>query len=82
MHVVNGEEREIVNMLKGFGSSEYEEKMYFTLLTIGEDKVLKITRKASVPQSKACDALDSLREKGFVELADAERPKTHRARVL
>lgn len=53
MQVVNGKEKEIVGMLRDFGLSGYEAKMYFTLLTIGEAKVLKITRKASVPQSKA-----------------------------
>jgi len=52
------------------------------LLTIGEAKVLGITRKASVPQSKAYEVLDSLREKSFVELSEVERPKKYRARVL
>jgi len=81
MHVVNGKEREIVDMLRDFGLSEYEAKMYFTLLTIGEAKVMKITRKASVPQSKAYDVLDRLQEKGFVELRGTA-PKRYRARVL
>jgi sugar-specific transcriptional regulator TrmB len=81
MHVVNGKEREIVDMLGDFGLSGYEAKMYFTLLTIGEAKVIKITRKASVPQSKAYDVLDRLQEKGFVELSGTA-PKRYRARVL
>jgi sugar-specific transcriptional regulator TrmB len=82
MQVVNGKEGEIVEMLRDFGLSMYEAKMYFTLLTVGEAKVMTITRKASIPQSKAYDVLDSLREKGFVELSEAERPKRYRARVL
>jgi len=68
MRVVNGNEKEIVRMLNDFGLSGYEARMYFTLLTIGEAKVLEITRRASVPQSKAYDVLDSVRAKGFVEL--------------
>lgn len=81
MHVVNGKEGEIVDMLRDFGLSNYEAKMYFTLLTIGEAKVMKITRKASVPHSKAYDVLDRLQEKGFVELKGTS-PKRYRARVL
>ena len=82
MQVLNGREEEIVNMLKDFGLCEYEAKMYFTLLAIGEAKVMEITRKASVPQSKAYNVLESLRAKGYVELSRIERPKKYRARVL
>jgi len=82
MRVVNGKEEEIVGMLNDFGLCGYEARMYFTLLTIGESKVLDITRKASVPQSKAYDVLESLTAKGFVELSRTERPKMYRARVL
>jgi len=69
-------------MLNAFGLNGYEAKMYFTLLTIGEANVLDITKKASVPQSKAYEILESLRSKGFVELRGTEKPKTYRARVL
>jgi len=55
MQVVNGKEKEIIDKLKDFGSSMYEARMYFTLLTLGEAKVMEITRKAAVPQSKAYD---------------------------
>jgi len=53
--------------------------MYFTLLATGEAKVGIATSKASVPQSKAYDVLESLRDKGFVELIRAEKPKMYRA---
>jgi len=76
----NGEA--IVDMLRDFGLCEYEARMYFTLLTLGEAKVTAITRKASVPQSKAYDVLDRLITKGFVELSRNERPKQYRARAL
>jgi len=81
MQVLNGNEKEIVDTLKDFGLSGYEARMYFTLLTIGEAKVLEITRRASVPQSKAYGVLENLTAKGFVEMS-GERPKTYRARVL
>jgi sugar-specific transcriptional regulator TrmB len=72
----------VVDMLKDFGLSEYEARMYFSLLTLGEAKVTAITRKASVPQSKAYDVLDRLIAKGFVKLSNAERPKQYQARAL
>jgi sugar-specific transcriptional regulator TrmB len=82
MHVVNGKEREIVDMLNDFGLSMYEAKMYFTLLAIGEAKVCVASRKASVPQSKAYDVLENLTEKGFVEMSSDERPKKYKAKLL
>jgi len=79
MQVGNGEV--VVDMLKDFGLSEYEARMYFTLLALGEAKVTAITRKASVPQSKAYDVLDRLIAKGFVELSKEERPKQYKAKA-
>lgn len=82
MLVVNGKEREIIGMLRGFGLCNYEARMYFTLLAMGEAKIIEITRKASVPQSKAYDVLDDLAAKGFVELIREKRPKLYQARSL
>lgn len=82
MQVANGKEEEIVGMLNDFGLSGYEARMYFTLLTISKAKILDITRKASVLQSKVYDVLESLRVKGFVELNGAECPKIYRAMFL
>jgi len=82
MLVVNGKEKEIIGMLRGFGLCNYEARMYFTLLAMGEAKIIEITRKASVPQSKAYDVLDNLAAKGFVALIKAERPKLYQARSL
>lgn len=82
MQVLNGSESEIVGALKGFGLCGYEARMYFTLLTIGEAKACKTAKKASVPQSKAYDVLESLRAKGFIELTNEERPRHYRAKVL
>jgi sugar-specific transcriptional regulator TrmB len=82
MHVVNGKERKIIRMLRDFGLSNYEARLYFTLLTIGEAKVCEMTKKASVPQSKAYEVLDNLQSKGFVEQCDVVRPKKYRAYAL
>ena len=77
-----GNGKDVVDMLKNLGLGEYESKIYFTLLTLGEAKVTAIIRRASIPQSKAYVVLDSLRMKGFVELSSNERPKKFRARAL
>jgi len=82
MQVLNGNQEEIVRLLNEYGLSMYEAKMYFALLTIGNAKAGIATRKASVPQSKSYEVLDSLIDKGFVELTKAERPKEYRAKVL
>lgn len=82
MQVVNGKEGKIIGMLRDFGLANYEARLYFTLLTIGEAKVCEATKKASVPQSKAYEVLDSLQMKGFVEQCNGERPKVYRANTL
>ena len=82
MQVLNGNEQEVVRLLSDFGLSMYEAKLYFTLLTIGNAKAGIATRKASVPQSKSYEVLESLIDKGFVEMTKAERPKEYRAKVL
>jgi hypothetical protein len=46
MQIVNGKEGKIIGMLRDFGLGNYEARMYFTLLTIGEAKVCKATMKA------------------------------------
>jgi sugar-specific transcriptional regulator TrmB len=82
MQIVNGNEEEILDMLKEFGLCEYEARMYFTLLAIGRAKVGTATRKASVPQSRAYNVLENLMSKGFVEISREERPREYRAKAL
>jgi len=65
----------VVEMLRDFGLSEYEARMYFVLLTLGESKVTALTKRAYVPQSKGYEVLDRLIDKGFVEQISTERPK-------
>jgi sugar-specific transcriptional regulator TrmB len=81
MLVVNGEEREIIGMLRGFGLCQYEARMYFTLLVLGEAQISRISKKASVPQSRAYAVLDDLNDKDFVEMRE-KRPKQYQARSL
>jgi sugar-specific transcriptional regulator TrmB len=72
----------VVEMLRDFGLSEYEARMYFVLLTLGEAKVTALTKRAYVPQSKGYEVLDRLIEKGFAEQIDGEKPKKYRAKAL
>ena len=78
--VLNG--KMVVGMLRDFGLSEYEARVYFVLLTLGESKVAALTKKAYVPQSKGYEVLDRLTAKGFVEQMDEEKPKRYRAESL
>ncbi|MCW4046152.1 MAG: hypothetical protein NWE99_01115 [Candidatus Bathyarchaeota archaeon] len=78
--ILNG--KVVVEMLRDFGLGEYEARIYFVLLTLGEAKVGALTRKAYVPQSKAYEVLDRLIEKGFAEQTSDEKPKTYRAKAL
>ena len=79
---VIGSGKAVVEMLKDFGLSGYEARVYFTLLTLGETNVTTLTRKAYVPQSKAYGVLERLIGKDFVELSNTERPKKYRAKPL
>ena len=78
--VLNG--KMVVGMLRDFGLSEYEARVYFVLLTLGESKVTPLTKRAYVPQCKGYEVLDRLIDKGFVEQISEERPKKFRARTL
>jgi sugar-specific transcriptional regulator TrmB len=79
MNIVNGKEREVVEMLRGYGLCGYEAKAYFALLAVGESKAGQLARKSSVPQSKIYEVLESLNDKGFVELTEDERPVVYKA---
>jgi hypothetical protein len=50
---VIGSGKAVVEMLRDFGLSGYESRVYFTLLTLGETKASTIMKKAYVPQWKA-----------------------------
>ena len=79
---MNGKEREVVEILRGYGLNGYEAKAYFTLLAAGESKAGDVARKAGVPQSKVYDILENLRGKGFVEQDSEARPMEYKALPL
>jgi len=55
--------------LQEFGLSEYESKVYTTLLKYGRMKVKDISLKSGVPRTKAYGVVKSLSEKGLVEFS-------------
>jgi len=68
MNIVNGKEREVVEILRGYSLNGYEAKAYFTLLAVGESKTGDVACKAGVPQSKVYDMLDNIHGKGTCSL--------------
>jgi sugar-specific transcriptional regulator TrmB len=78
--VLNG--KAVIGMLRDFGLSEYEGRVYFVLLTLGESKVMALSKRAYVPQSKMYEVLDKLIEKGFAEQTNEDKPMTFRAMGL
>lgn len=81
MFILNGNAERVVKTLKMCGLTEYESKVYFTLLLTERSKMLDIAKKSSVPQSKIYSVVDSLNDKGLVDVSE-EIPKTVRAREL
>ena len=74
MFVLNGNSEKILKVLRSCGLTEYESKAYFTLLLTDREKMLGLSKKSSVPQSKIYLVMDSLKNKGLVDLSD-EFPK-------
>lgn len=57
----------LVSSLKEFGITEYEARIYLTLLSDGPMKVSELAAKAGVPRTKAYEAIKGLKSKGLVE---------------
>lgn len=74
MFVLNGNADRILQTLKSCGLTEYESKVYFTLLLTERSKIGELSRKSSVPQPKIYLTVESLKEKGLVYVVD-EFPK-------
>jgi Predicted transcriptional regulators len=64
-------------LLKGIGLSTYESAVYLSLLKLGVSEASTIHKDAEVPYGKVYSILDSLVEKGFVEV-QRSRPKKFR----
>ena len=71
-------EKEILEFLEFIGLRGYEGKAYLTLLSLGEATAPKIASKARIPLTRIYDVLDSLANKGLVEVK-AGRPKVYKA---
>jgi len=82
VQVLNGKEREVLEMLHGYGLCDYEAKAYFALLAVGESKAWDVARKAAIPPSKVHQTLGRLVERGFVERYSEERPAMYKANAL
>lgn len=72
------EKKEVLEILDRFGMSEYESRVYSTMVTIGPTKAGIISKESKVPQSKIYEVLDQLIEKQLVEFLGG-RPKEFRA---
>jgi len=70
MFVLNGNADRILETLMSCGLTEYESKVYFTLLLTEKSKMLELSKKSSVPQSKIYLTIDGLRDKGLVDVDD------------
>ncbi len=75
MFVLNGNADRILKTLKSCGLTEYESKVYFTLLLTKRSKIGELSKKSSVPQPKIYLTVDGLKERGLVQVVD-EFPKT------
>lgn len=72
------DKREVLDILAQFGMSEYEAKVYSTMVLLGPTKAGEISKEAKVPQSKIYEVLDFLMDKQLVEFLGG-RPKEFRA---
>jgi sugar-specific transcriptional regulator TrmB len=81
MFVLNGNSEKVLKVLRSCGLTEYESKAYFTLLLTDREKMWELSKKSSVPQSKIYLVVDSLKNKGLVDLSE-ESPKTASPRPL
>lgn len=72
------ERAEILKTLVNCGLSEYESKVYSSLVFMGTSKAGMISKESEVPQSKIYEVLDQLMSKQLVEVFEG-RPKEFRA---
>jgi len=81
MFILNGNAERVIRTLRTCGLTEYESKVYFTLLLTDRSRMLDIAKKSSVPQSKIYSVVDSLNEKGLVDVPE-DGLKTAKAREM
>lgn len=67
----------LVNILKRFGLTEYEAKVYLTLVSLGPSSGKDISQVTGIVYSKIYNILNSLIQKGWISYRDSERPKIY-----
>jgi len=67
---------EAKRILKEAGLTEYESRIYLSLLEIGASTASRISEHGNVPYSKVYEALNSLEEKGWIE-TQSSRPRRY-----
>jgi sugar-specific transcriptional regulator TrmB len=60
--------------MESLGLTSYETKVYLSLLETGSMTASNISKKSSVPYSKIYEVLNSLEDKGWLEI-DSARPQ-------
>jgi len=70
--------KEILKFLEFIGLKGYEGKAYLALLSLGESTAPKISSKTEIPLPRIYDVLDSLVDKGLIEVKTG-RPRVYRA---
>ncbi|MEM3013851.1 MAG: helix-turn-helix domain-containing protein [Candidatus Bathyarchaeia archaeon] len=75
MFILNGNAERIMRALKACGLTEYEAKAYFTLLLCGKSSMGSLSKASAVPQSKIYFTVDSLRDRGIVDVTEDCHPK-------
>ena len=57
----------IINLMKKYNFTEYETKVYITLLEIGKSTGYEISKRSTVPRSKVYITLETLLKKGLIQ---------------
>ncbi|AEA46466.1 TrmB family transcriptional regulator [Archaeoglobus veneficus] len=68
----------MIENLRKLGLSEYEAKVYVTLVGLGKASAREIHEASGVPRTRIYDVLEKLASKGFVDIEEGE-PKRFRA---
>lgn len=69
---------EILQTLRKLGLSDYEAKTYYALISLPPSNAVEIAQQARVPPTSVYKTLESLQDKGWIEISHA-RPKIYRA---
>lgn len=71
------ENENLVDILKRFGLTEYEAKVYLALVSLGPSSGKEISQATGIVYSKIYNILNSLIQKGWISYRDDERPKIY-----